>query len=145
MFVGRDVTTSITLFNKVQIGNGGTYLRTVLDSVFWADVKQKNVLKTGLASMDSVYIQVQLESLDNYVTPKEYAKLEDKVGKFTFSTQDIIVKGVIDDVMTDTTQQALGTFLNTLKSKYDNTVTITTIDSNLFGSKMMQHIQLSCK
>jgi len=145
MFAGSNATTSITLYNRVEGPSGtGRYERTVLKDVFWADVKQKNVLKSGLTSADSVYIQVNYESLKGYTPPKEYYSLADKTGRFTFNAQDLIVKGEISDIMTGNSNQALSTFMKQLK-EYDNCVTISIVDVNLFGSPAVQHIQLGCK
>lgn len=145
MFAGSNATTTITLYNRVEGPSGtGRYERTVLNDVFWADVKQKNVLKFGLTSADSVYIQVDYEILAGYTPPKQYCALTDKTGKFTFNPQDLIVKGEVNDIMTGNSNQALSAFTKQIK-EYENSVTISVVDVNLFGSPAVQHIQLGCK
>lgn len=107
----------------------GKYLRTVINNVFWNEVKESNTLKSGLNTADSVKIFVPLSSKN---------RLEVATGK------DIVVKGKIDYEIDNTSQATQSSSLKYLKETH-NFVTINMFDKKLFGSKKMQHYVLSCR
>lgn len=90
--------SSITLYNKYYDFATGydMYQRTVINDVDWQGKRNATVANTGLLLADSIIIIV--DKLENYVSPKQFAKLSDveRINYFTFAMADKIVKGVID-------------------------------------------------
>lgn len=120
--------TDITYYS---CSKDGKYTRYEIKGVFWEDVKQSNVLKSGISTANSVRIFIPVGNLP---------------GGLKFTTgKDWIVKGNIDDEVDNTTQQTISTSLKAIKEIYDRVVTVSVVDDKLYGSPRMQHIQLSCK
>lgn len=109
----------------------GKYTRYEIEGVFWEDVKQSNIIKSGMSTADSVKVFIPANNLPGGV-------------KFT-TGKDLIVKGIVDFEVDNTSQQTISTSLKTMKEAYDRVVTVSVVDDKLYGSPMMQHIQLSCK
>lgn len=110
---------------------GGKYTRHEIKGVFWEDVKQSNVLKSGMATADAVRIFIPSNNLPGGI-------------KFT-TGKDLIVKGIVDFEVDNTSQQTISASLTTMKKTYDRVVTVSVVDDKLYGSPRMQHVQLSCK
>lgn len=143
-----------TLFNYVKDKETGkvTYRKTYLRGVFWDDVKQSNVIKSGLATVESVLICIPFSvNSDNkqYKSPKEYQKLtdEEKDNAFTFiaNSQDMIVKGIVDYEIDNTSSKTISEGLMYLRNNYDNVMTISVVDEKDFGSEAMRHWELGGK
>ena len=117
----------MTLYNCPD----GKYTRYEIKGVFWEDVKQSNVLKSGLSTADAVRVFIPVDNLPGGI-------------KFT-TGKDLIVKGIVDFEVDNTSQQTISASLKTMKATYDRVVTVSVVDDKLYGSSRMQHIQLSCK
>jgi trans-2-enoyl-CoA reductase len=115
----------ITLYSY----QNGAYTRSLIKDVFWDEVKQSNLIKSGLTIVDSVKIFIPVSSISN---------LNTTTGK------DIIVKGIVVVDIDNTSQAAQSASLKTLKETY-GFITVSSCDKKLYGSKLMQHYQLSCK
>lgn len=126
MYTNADVT--LYLYSKC--GKQESYKRVFVEDVFWDDVKQSNVLKTGQRDSDSVLLVIPLESLFEPV-------------KFT-SGKDLAVKGQCNIELNCTDQKALAESLQKLRQCH-GCVTVMTVDEKLYGSESMQHYELSCK
>lgn len=126
MYTNADVT--FYLYEKS--GKKESYRRLFVENVFWDDVKQSNVLKTGLRDTDSVLLVVPLESLFEPI-------------RFT-SGKDLAVKGQCNMIIDCTDQKTLSESLQKLKQCH-GCVTVMTVDEKLYGSESMQHYELSCK
>lgn len=126
MYTNADVT--LYLYSKC--GKQESYKRVFVEDVFWDDVKQSNVLKTGQRDSDSVLLVIPLESLFEPV-------------KFT-SGKDLAVKGQCNMELNCTDQKALAESLQMLRQCH-GCVTVMTVDEKLYGSESMQHYELSCK
>lgn len=126
MYTNADVT--LYLYSKC--GKQESYKRVFVEDVFWDDVKQSNVLKTGQRDSDSVLLIIPLESLLEPV-------------RFT-TGKDMAVKGQCNMEIDCTDQKAVSESLKKLKQCY-GFVTIMTADAKLYGSESMQHYELSCK
>lgn len=127
--------TNITLY----LYGTGSYTRYVigtalLPGVHWEDVKQSNINKSGLTSADSVSIYIPLANLPSGITADSFTGMK-----------DIIVKGIVTDVIDTTSQATIGTSKNALLTKYKRMVTVQTVDTQTYGSIGMHHVQLSCK
>lgn len=146
--------TDATLYNYFKDKETGkvSYRKTYLKGVFWDDVKQSNVIKSGLATVESVLICIPFSvNADNkvYKSPKEYQKLsdEEKDNAFTFvaNSQDIIVKGIVDYDIDNTSSKTISEGLMYLRNNYNSVMTISVVDEKDFGSEAMRHWELGGK
>lgn len=126
MYTNADVT--LYLYSKC--GKQESYRREFVEEVFWDDVKQSNVLKTGQRDSDSVLLVVPLESL--------FEPVHFTAGK------DLAVRGQCNIEIDCTDQKTMSNSLAELKKRH-NSVTIMAVDEKLYGSESMQHYELSCK
>lgn len=126
MYTNADVT--LYLYSKC--GKQESYKRVFVEDVFWDDVKQSNVLKTGQRDSDSVLLVIPLESL--------FEPIHFTTGK------DLAVKGQCNKELNSTDQKAMSESLQELKRRH-GCVTVMTVDDKLYGSESMQHYELSCK
>ena len=106
--------------------NGTAYIRSIITNVYWDDVKQSNILRTGQVQMDSVRLIIPT------IFPID----------FTLS-KDIVVKGAIDDEIDCTSQQTISAGIKQLKASYKHVVTVNVVDEKLFGG--LKHLEVSCK
>ncbi|MDD3253823.1 MAG: hypothetical protein PHV18_14845 [Lachnospiraceae bacterium] len=124
MYTNSDVT--LYLYDK-QDGKE-SYRRLFVEAVFWDDVKQANVLKTGQKDSDSVLLVIPEESLfeDIAFTP----------GK------DLAVRGQCNMTIDCTDQKSMSDSLGKLRG-HNHFVTVMTVDEKLYGGE--PHYELSCK
>jgi hypothetical protein len=108
----------------------GKYTRKVINKVFWEEVKQSNIEKTGLISADSVKVFIPVGSATDGLD-------------FTTS-KDLVIKGVVATEFDNTSQSTISAALTALKASHD-VYTVTVADGKLYGSPSMQHYQISCK
>lgn len=126
MYTNADVT--LYLYRKES--GKELYRRLFVEGVFWDEVKQANVLKTGQRDSDSVLLVIPLESL--------FEPIQFTGGK------DLAVKGQCNHVIDCTDQKTMSESLQKLNQRH-GCVTIMTVDEKLYGSESMQHYELSCK
>ena len=90
--------TNVTIYNKYYDLSSGydLYQRTVIEGVNWSGVRNATVSSNGLLLADS--IRIILDKLENYISPKQFAKLNnnERVNYFTLAIGDKIVKGEIN-------------------------------------------------
>lgn len=90
--------SDITIFNRYHDNSLGAdmYQRTVIKGVNWQGKRNGTVSDKGLLLADSTLIFI--DKLDNYVSPKRFAKLQplEREKYFTFGIDDKIVKGEVD-------------------------------------------------
>lgn len=88
----------ITIYNKYYdlADDIYRYQRTVIKGVNWQIKRNGTISEKGLLLADSTLIFV--DKLDNYVSPKRFAKLQplEREKYFTFGIDDKIVKGEVD-------------------------------------------------
>lgn len=123
MYTNADIT--------LYTSSNGKYTRQEIKGVFWEDVKQSNVLKSGLTTADSVKIFIPGVNLPDGI-------------KFT-TGKDLIVKGLVDFEVDNTSPQTISASLKIMKDTYDRVVTVSIVDDKLYGNPSMQHVQISCK
>ena len=134
--------TAATLYNVYYniATKANLYKRTVLPAVEWENRKASNVLRTGgniAADIASIFIPIT-PSVD-YLAPKAWLALVDKSGNFTLQEGDILVKGEVADELS-------AAFLPTaLKAKYDDVLTISSVDTFDFGSASLHHWKVGVK
>lgn len=132
--------TDITIYNKYFDKETRTdkYQRIVLYGVFWDDKKAMNKLQSGLENADEVFVVIPFSVVSNkqYITPKEFERLEDKSNYFTLKEEDRIVQGEIDFEITGK--------VSDLDRQYE-AFTITSVDTKDFGSPHMRHWEVGAK
>lgn len=121
----------VTIYNKYIENRETKYKKSFIKNVHWEDTEGFNILKSGLNSADKSKIYIPFESCENYKSPKEFKK--NKEG-FTIQSEDIIVKGLIDDIDVDN-----------LEKNYDYVRLITTVDIRDYGSENMRHFEVGAK
>ena len=118
-------TTSITIYHKV----GANYVRKVYHKCFWDEDKAANIKKSGLASVDSLYVSMPLSIAPN----------------LTISNgNDLVIQGEIADEFDNTSQQTQSNSLKTLKEMYQ-VFTISAHSKKDHGSPRMHHWEISGK
>ena len=112
----------ITIYNKYYDDMAGydKYQRIIITGVDWQGKRNATVSDKGLLLADSIFIF--LDKLDNYISPKQFAKLTDteRVNYFTLGMADKIVKGQIDFEITGLKPNSIAD----LENSYDNVVNI---------------------
>lgn len=115
----------ITLYHYVD----KKYIRQYIKDVFWFDSKQSNVLKSGLVNADRVMIHIPITSVED---------LEITTSK------DLVIKGNITMEIDSASEQSESESLELLNATYD-VFTVNAFDPKLYGSRNLQHYELSCK
>ena len=125
--------TDITIYS---VGGNGSITRHAITgqngkkAAFWDEVKQSNIMKSGLASADSVKIMIPIANIPD--------------GMAFNLTKDMVVKGIISFDFDNTSAATRAASLTALKAAY-TVYAINAADAKLYGSPSMQHYQLSCK
>jgi len=141
-----------TLYNKIS--GTETYQRVVIPEVEWENRKGVNGMKSGALASNSARVFVKKSLGANYVKPKAWQTLTTKTGKWTLQEGDVIVKGTVTDEIHVAIPysagppivQAVADFtVTSLKNKYDDVLTITSVDTFDMGSLSMQHWELGAK
>lgn len=121
--------SDITIYNKYYDLDSDTYMyqRTVIKGVNWQGKRNGTVGDKGLLLADSTLIFV--DKLDNYVSPKRFAKLsdEDRIKYFTFAIGDKIVKGEVDFEITGVRPYRIAD----LENEFDDVVNIKSVNELL--------------
>ncbi|GLC79238.1 DUF6751 family protein [Lacrimispora brassicae] len=126
MFTNADAT--LYLYSKE---NGAEkYTRLPIEGVYWEEISQSTLLRTGEKNSASVLMVIPLESLDS---PVEFTP-----GK------DLAVKGIVMEEIDSSSQTALSKSLTTFRAVH-KFVTVTSADAKLHGSEAVQHYELACK
>lgn len=116
----------ITIYNRYYDNSLGAdrYQRTVIKGVNWQGKRNGTVSDKGLLLADSTLIFV--DKLDNYVSPKRFAKLsdEDRIKYFTFAIGDKIVKGEVDFEITGVRPYRIAD----LENEFDDVVDIKSVN-----------------
>lgn len=115
----------ITIYNKYYDLSSDTYKyqRTVIRGVNWQSKRNGTVSDKGLLLADSTLIFV--DKLDNYVSPKRFAKLQplEREKYFTFAIGDKIVKGEVDFEVIGVKPYSIAD----LEREFDNVITIKSV------------------
>lgn len=130
---------SMTLFCKHydKIAKKDVYRRIYFYDIDWQQdlgIKYLKYTKSSMNTDSDILIFVPYQANLKYVKPKEYERLENKEGYYTFKAHDKIVKGIIDYEMTDTKM------VRELELNFDDVVDILRVeDCDMFG-----HFELEC-
>ena len=127
-----------TIYNKYRENREDKWHRTVIHGVLWDNVRGINARSGAVDNDDSAVIIIPSRDRTGYKTPKEFAALTDKTGKWTVNAGDIIVFGNIDFVFDDEHRLA------DLERQHDDVLTITKVDRKIFGTPL-DHWELGAK
>lgn len=122
--------TDITLYLCEKDGKLEKFTRRVIKNVYWEDVEHSTFIKTGQRGGCTALIMIPLESISVAMT-------------FT-KGKDLIVKGVIDYEFDNTSTATVAASMARLKSDY-KALTLVSVDERLYGSKSVQHYELTGK
>jgi len=132
--------SNITIYNRYfnPTTRLDSYQRTILQGVFWDDKKAVNRIQSGLQDADGVLIIIpfSVNSDKQYISPKEFEKLEDRTSYFTLREGDRVVRGAIDFEITGK--------VSDLDKQYE-AFTITSVDTKDFGSPHMRHWEVGAR
>lgn len=126
MFTNSDIT--LYLFTKE--GKLDRFTRQVIKNVYWEDVDNATFLKTGQRGSCTALVILPLSSLEGTIN-------------FT-KGKDLMVKGVIDFEFDNTSQATIAEGIARLKTNY-KALTLVSVDERLYGSKSVQHYELTGK
>lgn len=113
------------------------YRRIYFYDIDWQEdvgVKYLKYTKSSMNTDSDILIFVPYPKDLKYVKPKEYERLENKEGYYTFKAHDKIVKGIVDFEITDSKK------IKELEINFDDVVDILRFeDCDLLG-----HFELEC-
>lgn len=119
--------SDITVYNKYYdpYNDMYKYQRTVVKGVNWQSKRTGTVSDKGLLLADSTLIFI--DKLDNYISPKRFAKLEsiEREKYFTLTIGDKIVKGEVDFEIIGIKNYSI----NDLNNEFDDVITIKSVNS----------------
>ncbi|MCE9656500.1 hypothetical protein LPC13_14590 [Clostridium celatum] len=119
--------SDITVYNKYYdpYNDMYKYQRTVIKGVNWQSKRIGTVSDKGLLLADSTLIFI--DKLDNYISPKRFAKLEsiEREKYFTLTIGDKIVKGEVDFEIIGIKNYSI----NDLNNEFDDVITIKSVNS----------------
>ena len=126
MFTNSD----ITLYLCTKEGKLEKFTRRVVKNVYWEDVDNATFLKTGQRGSCTALVILPFSSVGKAINLTK--------GK------DLIVKGVIDFEFDNTSQATIAEGIAKLKTNY-KALTLVSVDERLYGSKSVQHYELTGK
>ncbi|MFL8951102.1 DUF6751 family protein [Helcococcus kunzii] len=128
--------SNITIYNKFidSKTRNDVWKKTQIKNVHWEESKGANIIKSGMTNADSVKVFIPYSSIeeDVYIDPKQY-----KGDGFTLKPGDYIVKGLIEDEITSSSE---------LEKQYSTAVKIKTVDNrNDALIKDLWHFEVGCE
>lgn len=118
--------SDITIYNRYYDNSLGAdkYQRTIIKDVNWQGKRNGTVNDKGLLLADSTLIFI--DKLDNYISPKRFAKLpnEDRKKHFTLGFGDKVVKGEADFEITGIKPFRIAD----LESEFDDVIDIKSVN-----------------
>ena len=112
------------------------YQRVTVPDVTWENRRAANKSAAGEIAANKATIYILLTRCANYLNPRAWQALPVKTGKWTLQDGDVIVRALA-------TEELTGAFTVTaLKAKYDDCLTITSVDLMDLGSSAIRHYQV---
>jgi len=146
----------ITLYNKYvdPATRSYKYQRMVIRGVMWQGMEGVWQAAQALAgaksgkllqNLTAVYIPFALGW--NYRKPKAWRGLSVKTGYWTLQDDDVIVRGIVSDEITDAVidPPAPAFTISDLLAKYDDSMTVFTVATNDVGSVDVKHWHVLCR
>lgn len=122
--------SNITLYLCTKEGKLEKFKRQVVKNVYWEDVDNATFLKTGQRGSCTALVMLPFSSVGKAINLTK--------GK------DLIVKGVIDFEFDNTSQATIAEGIAKLKTNH-KALTLVSVDERLYGSKSVQHYELTGK
>lgn len=122
--------SNITLYLCTKEGKLEKFTRRVVKNVYWEDVEHSTFIKTGQRGSCTALVILPISSLKGAINLTK--------GK------DLIVKGVIDFEFDNTSQATIAEGIAKLKTNH-KALTLVSVDERLYGSKSVQHYELTGK
>lgn len=122
--------SNITLYLCTKEGKLEKFTRRAVKNVYWEDVEHSTFIKTGQRGSCTALVMIPLSSLGGAINLTK--------GK------DLIVKGVIDFEFDNTSQATIAEGIAKLKTNH-KALTLVSVDERLYGSKSVQHYELTGK
>jgi len=128
----------ITIYNKYidAATRAEKYQRSVIAEVNWENCKAAMVRRTGELAADKARVFIPFVNHINYLAPKAWQALTTKTNNWTLQEGDIIVRGIVTDEISSSFT------VSALKAKYDDVLTIRSVDTYDQGSARMQHWEI---
>lgn len=126
MFTNSD----ITLYLCTKEGKLEKFTRQVVKNVYWEDVEYSTFIKTGQRGSCTALVILPLSSLEGAIN-------------FT-KGKDLMIKGVVDFEFDNTSQATIAEGIAKLKTNH-KALTLVSVDERLYGSKSVQHYELTGK
>lgn len=128
--------TPVTLYNKLVVDGAETYYRHVILSVAWESLKGQHILQTGgQIAADQATVYIPYVHHEGFLKPKNWVESEFE-DVWTLQVGDLIVKGEVED-------EIEGSFTaSKLRAKYDDVLSIKTVDFQDMGSRSLWHWQI---
>ena len=151
MWGSMKTNAEATLYNKTinPSTRAEEFQRTVLTAVYWENRRAVNKIASGGdIKADKAMVMIPQSEGANYLDPVAWQKLADKTGKWTLQAGDVIVRGAVTDEITDEvidelTEEVTPAFtVSDLKRKYDDVLSITTVDWMDAGSEKVNHWEI---
>lgn len=123
------------VINKVE-----KWQRTVIVAVAWENRKEANVNAAGgNMAVNSARVFIPFTRGAAHLDPKAWLALSNKANMWTLQEGDTVVKGAVTDEISG------GFTISSLRAKYDNVLTITSVDTMDMGSESMHHWNVGLK
>lgn len=130
--------SDITIYNKFvdPATHSEAWIHNQVEDVIWEDTKAANVIASGLLEADRYTVYIPMARGENYHTPIAWQAMIDKGTSWTLQLGDVIVRGLVDDDISDTFT------ISDLKKKYDDVAVIRSVDRMAQGSLVLRHWQI---
>jgi hypothetical protein len=133
--------TSLTIYNAYTDATTRAlkYQRSVISACLWENRKAANRAASGDIANDQAAIYIPFSVGANHLAP--IAWLAAKTGKWTLAVGDYVVKGAVTDEITTSPSFTI----SNLKAKYDNVLSITSVDEMDMGRPNLRHWEVGAK
>lgn len=122
--------SNITLYLCTKEGKLEKFTRRVVKNVYWEDVDNATFLKTGQRGSCTALVILPFSSVGKAINLTK--------GK------DLMIRGVVDFEFDNTSQATIAEGIARLKTNY-RALTLVSVDERLYGSKSVQHYELTGK
>jgi hypothetical protein len=125
----------ITIYNKYLVARVETFARVQIVNVAW----EQRHARSQFDSADLATVYIPFARGTDYLKPHVWQALTDKSTNWTLQIGDVIVKGLINNELTNAFT------LSSLKATYDDVLVITSVDTYDYGSFNMRHWAIGAK
>lgn len=136
----------ITLYNRYLVSGAEKWQRMQITApvgyaVLWENRKASNVIRSGLLAADQATIYIPFSRGAAFLAPKAWQALTTKTANWTLQVGDLIVKGRVTDEIHDAivSPPSVAFTVTMLKAKYDDVLTIKSVDTMDLGSVSLRH------